>query len=100
MLIVSLQHASMVLLLFTNFTTVSLSLKKKVLTWKFDIYEKTKDNFLQSSEFFLLRTDLTRLLHCESLLDHIEELMDSNGDKQFSLTEFQEFFIAEGMFSS
>ncbi len=78
---------------------VSLQLKLDVLNWKFDNHDNSEDGFLQSSEFYRLRTDLIRLLHCDALLDHIETLLDSDNDKETPLSlsrqDFQKFFISE-----
>ncbi len=77
------------------YRAVSLSLKKNIVNFKFDSRDTTKDDLLQSSEYSLLRRELLSILQCVTLLNYIEDVIDTDNDNYVSRKEFQQFFISE-----
>ncbi len=72
------------------------------MNYKFDKHDKSQDDKLQSAEFFSLRNDLSEFLHCDAILNYIQDKITSTSVSQpsnqpFSISrkEFQQFFAAE-----
>ncbi len=82
--------------------TVSLTLKENILNYKFDKHDKSQDDKLQYTEYFLLQNDLSEFLHCDAILEYIKDKITgrnstSSTNQPFSISrkEFQQFFAAE-----
>ena len=71
------------------------SQKLKVLKWKFDTYDTTKDGAVQQTELFNFFVDIFDFLRCDTFSDHVNKLMDVNNDTHITEQEWIHFFTKD-----
>ncbi len=63
----------------------------EILQWKFHYYDVNNNDILSSQELYHFRTDLVKLIRCESFFDSlIEEIMDD--DEELNIQTWGNFF--------
>ena len=80
----------MVLHLFLS--TVTDLKKETILRWKFDHYNRNGDDSLSPSEEFIFLSEVFDFFACPAIYPHLNDLMDTDGDKKISLLEWNAAF--------
>lgn len=76
--------------------TVTGTIKRNVLRWKFEYYDRNGDGVLHPAEQFVFKLELYEFVGCKTFFDHVTELIDEDSSGTITNEEWNNFFNENG----